>query len=170
MLSHRGSRDAIKWGVRNGIQRYKCRKCQSIFSARSICHALNHKRLTISKIQNNMCQTPVFKRRFSTRLFTKPLTINILENQNVPDIFSQISKHRARRSFSVTFEHTDRHLGHVCGMQACLKVRNLTFEHTANYPFALNRATKKIGQQVHQNSRIQNQVQKYRIWSESCTS
>jgi hypothetical protein len=24
----------IKWGIRNGIQRYKCRSCQSLFSAR----------------------------------------------------------------------------------------------------------------------------------------
>ena len=29
-----GSLDAIKWGVRNGIQRYKCRNCQTLFSAR----------------------------------------------------------------------------------------------------------------------------------------
>ena len=29
-----GSLDALKWGVRNGVQRYKCRNCQSLFSAR----------------------------------------------------------------------------------------------------------------------------------------
>ena len=29
-----GSLDAIKWGVRNGIQRYKWRNCQTLFSAR----------------------------------------------------------------------------------------------------------------------------------------
>ena len=147
MLSHCGSRDAIKWGVRNGIRRYKCRNCQSLFSARSICHALNHKRLTISNIQKNMCQTPVFKRRFSTQLFTKPLTINILENRNVPDMGKCIL-------------NTVRE-GHY---QKPLSTQLIIL-------FALNRATtKKIGQQVHQNSRIQNQVSKYRIWSESRTS
>ena len=26
--------DTLKWGVRNGVQRYKCRNCQSLFSAR----------------------------------------------------------------------------------------------------------------------------------------
>ena len=29
-----GSLDTLKWGVRNGVQRYKCRNCQSLFSAR----------------------------------------------------------------------------------------------------------------------------------------
>lgn len=29
-----GSLDVIKWGIRNGIQRHKCRSCQSLFSAR----------------------------------------------------------------------------------------------------------------------------------------
>ena len=29
-----GSFDVIKWGLRNGIQRLKCRNCKSLFSAR----------------------------------------------------------------------------------------------------------------------------------------
>lgn len=29
-----GSLDIIKWGVRNGKQRLKCRNCKSLFSAR----------------------------------------------------------------------------------------------------------------------------------------
>ena len=29
-----GALDTLKWGVRNGVQRYKCRNCQSLFSAR----------------------------------------------------------------------------------------------------------------------------------------
>ena len=29
-----GALDTLKWGVRNGVQRYRCRNCQSLFSAR----------------------------------------------------------------------------------------------------------------------------------------
>ena len=48
-----GSLDALKWGVRNGVQRYKCRNCQSLFSASRVVSHLDKGTRHASELPRN---------------------------------------------------------------------------------------------------------------------